>query len=250
MATTPSPAVPVPINHLGRLAGVFFSPKETFAEIVYRPTWIFPVCVMVVIWLALNVVLVRRVDWTEQARKQIEKNRFAAAQIERLAPEQREQAYEQGGQRAKWGRYVRGVIGWPLLVVIVAAIYLGVFKIFGAGDLNFNASMAITAYGCLPLALRELLGILVVSFQDPTAIDPENFLPSNIGALLASTAPLWLIALGASLDLFAIWSLVLRAIGYSLVDPKKISFGKSFGVVFGLYAIIVLIFTGIAAIFS
>jgi hypothetical protein len=53
-----------------------------------------------------------------------------------------------------------------------------------------------------------------------------------------------------SLDLFAIWILILLAIGFSAADPKKLPFGKSLGIAIGLQVCLVAFFTGLAWIFS
>jgi Yip1-like protein len=252
MVTTPAAASEpqAPINHLGRIVGALFSPKATFEDIAKRPTWIAPLLVLTLIWFALNVVLVRRVDWLQVTRDQIEKNRFAASQIERLEPDKREAAYESGARRGKISRYVRGVIGWPLLTLVFGGIYLGTFKLFGGARINFSQSFALVAHAYVPLGLRELIAIPVSLVKDPSAIDPENFLASNVAAFLPGDAPLWQIALGASADLFGLWALVLIAFAFSAADPKKVTFGKASSIAFGVWAVITLFFTGLAWAFS
>ena len=80
MATTPVVAqeAPAPINHFGRLVGVFFSPKETFADIARRPSWIAPVLLMTVLGLVTAFVMNQKVDWRDVASKRIEASPRAA----------------------------------------------------------------------------------------------------------------------------------------------------------------------------
>jgi hypothetical protein len=253
MSTTPvaSPEAPAGMGSFARLVGVFLNPKATLTDIAQRPGWIVPVVVLTVIWLALNIVLVRRVNWVEVSKQQIEKNKFAARQIEQLTPEQRERAYERAAERGKVTRYVRGVIGWPLAIVILGGIYHGLFKLFGGARISsFKVSLSVLAYAYLPSGLRELIAIPVSLFKDPSAIDPENFLASNVAAFMGGDTPLWQLVPTAWLDVFGLWSLVLVAIGYSVIDPKKVSLGKSFAIVFGLSIALILVFTGLASLFS
>jgi hypothetical protein len=100
------------------------------------------------------------------------------------------------------------------------------------------------------MALREILGAVVSLFKDPTAIDPENYLASNPAALLPSDTPAWQIVPLAFLDIFAIWALVLVAIGMTAADPKKLPFGKSLVLAISLHVALMLFFTMIAWAFS
>ena len=64
----------------------------------------------------------------------------------------------------------------------------------GAGALNFKTSRAIVSHAYLPLGLKELLGISILLLKDPSTIDPDNFVASNLAALLPGNAPLWQMA--------------------------------------------------------
>ncbi len=81
-------------------------------------------------------------------------------------------------------------------------------------------------------------------------MDPQNIVASNPAVFLADGAAAWLVTLLGSIDLFSIWVVLLLSVGYSAVNPKKLSFGKAFGAVFGVWLIYVLLRVGIAAAFS
>jgi predicted tellurium resistance membrane protein TerC len=135
MATTtpiPAPEAQASLSPIARITGVFFNPKTTFADIARRPTWIAPMLLLFVIYLGLNLALVNRADWLQVTKDQIEKSKFASRQIEQLPEDQRARAIEQGAARAKIVRYVRGVIGWPLLIVVLTAVYFGAIKLSAA----------------------------------------------------------------------------------------------------------------------
>ncbi len=61
---------------------------------------------------------------------------------------------------------------------------------------------------------------------------------TNAGAFLSDDAPKWQEALLSSFDLFTIWSMILMAIGYSAINPKKISYGKALGTIVLVWAIL------------
>ena len=256
MATTMAPPASSPepqpsLSAVSRMVGVFFSPKPTFADIVRRPSWVAPMMVLLLISIGLSVTLGQRTNWVEVSKDQIAKSKFAARSIDQLSDEQKDRIYEQAAQRSKIIRYVRGLIGWPLLLVVSSAIYLGVFKLIGGARVNYATAFAICSFANLPVGLKELLAIPVNLLKDPNSIDPENFLASNPAAVFAgSDLPTWQMVPLAFLDIFGIWVLVLAAIGFSAADPKKLPFGKALGLAFGIWAFFLVFFTGLAWIFS
>jgi len=254
MATTTAvpPVAPEPqpqMSAISRIVGVFFSPGVAFRDIALRPSWIAPMIVLIVIWFGLCATLVKRADWVDYTKQQIEKNKFAASRIEALPEAQKEAAYEQGAQRSKILQYVRGVIGWPFLILFSAAINFAAFRLIGGVRTNFGTAFAISAFAHLPMSLRELLAIPVTFLKDPQSIDPQNFLASNVAAFLGDSAPVWQLIFFGSLDVFSIWAIILMAIGFSAADPKKAPIGKALGISFGATFSFILLFTMIAWIF-
>jgi hypothetical protein len=254
MATTPVP-VPAPapeakISPIGRIFGVLFSPKATFEDIVRKPSWIPAMVLLVLTGLALNITLANRANWVEVSKEQIAKNKFAARAIDQLDDAKKDQAYQRGATQAKITRYVRGVIGWPLMLLFSALIYFGAYRLIGGARVTYGLSFTICAFAYLPMGIREILGSIVAALKDPNLIDPDNYLASNPAAFLGSDTPMWQMVPLISLDLFAIWILILLAIGFSAADPKKLPFGKSLGIAIGLQVCLVAFFTGLAWIFS
>jgi len=252
MATTPAPVAEpqAKISPLSRILGVLFSPQPTFEDIVRKPSWVAPVIVLMLTGILLNVALGVHTNWSEVSRQQIEKSKFAAAQIDKLPDAQKEQAYDRAAKQAKVIRYVRGVIGWPLLLLFATVIYFGAYRLIGGARVTFGLSFVLIAFAHLPIALKEILGTVVTMLRDPSAIDPENYLASNPAALLGPDTPAWQMVPLAFLDIFAIWALILMAVGFSAADPKKLPFGKSIGIVIGVNLCFLVFFTGLAWIFS
>ncbi len=253
MATTtatPAPEAQPPMSAISRIFGVFFNPKQAFADVARKPSWAAPLAALLLISIGLSVTLAQRADWVEVSKEQIAKNKLASRQIDQLPEDQKERAYAQAATRTKVIRYVRGFIGWPLLLLIVSAVYFGAFKLIGGARTNFAAAFAVTTFAHLPMGLRELIAIPVNFLKDPAAIDPENFLASNPAAILGNDIPSWQTVPLLFLDVFGLWTLLLMAIGFSATDPKKLPFGKSLGIVATISVTFMLFFTMIAWIFS
>jgi hypothetical protein len=250
-AVAPAPGgEPAKIGAMGRVTGVFFSPKETFGDIANKPSWIVPMLILVLCSLALNIVMANKVDWVAVSQQQINKSKFAAKQFENLPEDQKQQAMARQAVIAKYVRYGRGVIGIPLVAIIGTAIYMFAFNVLGGAGLKFKQIFALCAFAHLPLFLKDLLGIPIVFLKDPASINPENVVTSNVAALLGTNAPIWQQALGASIDVFGIWCMILVAIAFTAASPRKLTFGKSLGIVIGVWAFFTLIGVGIASAFS
>ena len=252
MATTtvPAPEAQATISPFGRIIGVFFSPKATFEDIVRKPAWVAPMLLLIVISIGLSITLVRRADWVEVSKEQIAKSKFASRQIDQLSEGQKQAAYEQAAARSKVVRYVRGFIGWPCLLLFSSGLYFGAFKLIGGVRTNYATAFALTTFAHLPMGVRELIAIPVMFLKDPASIDPENFLASNPAAILGSDLATWQMVPLAFLDIFGLWALVLMAVAFSVSDPKKLPFGKSLGIAFGVFFSLMLFFTTLAWVFS
>ena len=252
MATTPVPAVEprAAISPLGRIVGVLFSPKATFEDIVRKPNWAPALVLLFLTGLLLNITLANRANWVEVSKEQISKSKFAARQIDQLDDAKKEQAFQRAATQAKITRYVRGVVGWPVLLLFSGLIYFGAYRLIGGGRVTYALAFTVCAFAYLPMAVREILGAIVSVLKDPNAIDPENYLASNPAAFLGSDAPAWQMVPLLGLDLFTLWILFLIAIGFSAADPKKLPFGKSLGISVGVNVVLIAFFTMVAWIFS
>jgi len=252
MATVSSPVVEpqAAISPFGRIAGVFFSPKATFEDIARKPSWIPPLIALFLTGLVLNLTMANHVNWPEVSRQQIAKSKWAASQIDQLDDAQKAQAYGRAAAQAKITRYIRAVIGWPLMLLVASALYFGAYRLIGGARASFGLAYVIIAFANLPVALKEILGTVVTVLRDPSAIDPENYIASNPAALMSSDAPTWQMIPLAFLDLFTIWAIVLVAVGFSAADPKKLPLGKSLGIAIGVNLSLMLFFTMIAWVFS
>ena len=251
-ATTPPVQAPEPesIGSIGRIFGVFFSPKATFESIVRRPTWVLPLLLIMIVSLGAGATLGRRIGWRALIEQQIQRNTMAQQRLEQLKPEQREQIITQQAKFVPLTVYLGTTLGTAIAMVVIAAIFLGVFNLIGGVQMRFSTSLSIVAHAWMPMVITGLLAILILFLKDPATVDPQNIVASNAAIFLGDGAARWRSVLLGSLDLFSFWVMGLLATGYAAVNRKKLSFATAFAVVFCVWLIYVLGRTGIAAAFS
>src|SRR5215469_1639226 len=245
MATTPVAVEEAPVSAVGRLIGVFFSPKATFEDIAHRPSWILPVAVMMVLGAGVALVMNQKVDWRDIAAKRIEESPRAA----NLSPEQKEQQIAMSAKISPGFAWGIGIC-WPILqAVIVASVMLLAYNVIAGAGARFSTSLGITAHAYFPWILYSLLFILILYLKAPGTVDLDNPIATNVGAFLPDSTPKALMSLAKSIDIFTIWTLLLLSLGFTAVNPKKLK-GKAFGIALAVWAVYAAVKMGGAWIFS
>lgn len=237
----PAPPVSPAPSALGRLAGVLFSPGETFASIARQPTWLAPL----VIWTALSIgvtsVLMPKIDYEKMTRQAME-------QRGQTIPEDRMASIIE--QQKKIG----GVIAWCLAGVapaviglIVAVVIWGSFKAFG-WDTTFRQAFGVTTHAFLPGMVKSPLIIFLITRQE--SVDPRalgDLLRSNLGFLVARDSSKALHSVLQSIDVFTLWSVFLFVVGFAAA--AKIKKGPAAGVIVTLWLLVVAVGAAWSAIF-
>ncbi|HKQ85321.1 MAG TPA: Yip1 family protein [Candidatus Acidoferrales bacterium] len=251
MASTATQAPEESGNSIGRIWGVLFSPKATFAAIAQKPTWLAPVLLSLVVSIALVTVFTNRVGWQRFTERQIALNPSAQARMDQLSPEQRATQIAIVTKITEFATIGIAVTGPFLFTLIFAAIFLGLFKLGYGAQVNLKTSMGVVAYAFVPRILYALVGILVIFLKDPSQVDLQNLLASNPGALLSpETTARWLVVLATQIDFFTFWVMILLAMGYHAANPKKVSTAGAFAGIAGLWLIWVIVIVGFTAAVS
>jgi Yip1 domain len=239
------PEAPGPINHFGRILGVFFSPKATFEDIARRPTWIVPVALMTVLGVATAFFLNQKVDWRDVAAKRIEDSPRSA----NLSAEQKEQQIAMSAKISPVVSYCFGALLPTLGVLVVALVLWLAYNVIGGAGTNFSTSLGVVAHVFSVTLLSGVLFIVILLLKAPGTVDLDNPVATNVGAFLPESTPKALMSLGRSVDLFAVWMLVLLSIGFTAVNPKKLR-GKALSIAIAVWAVWVAVKMGGAWIFS
>jgi hypothetical protein len=251
MATTTS--LPAPdaqsqpaISPIGRVFGVFFSPKATFEDIVRRPSWVVPLVLLTLFSIGVSFAINQRINWREFMAQQIEKNPRSA----NMSAEQKQQQIEGGAKFSPMFTWAIGVCGPILFTLVIALVMWGAYSLLGGANTNFGTSFAITSHAALTGLVSSLLFILVLYLKPPGTVDLENPVATNIAVFLPDDSAKWLVALLKSIDIFTFWTLILLAIGFGATNPKKLRGSKAFTIAFSVWAIYVVCRVGGAWIFS
>ena len=248
MATTPIPApeAQATVSPFGRVLGIFFSPKATFEDIVRKPSWVLPILLTTLLSIISVTALNQRMNWREYIVQQIEKSPRAA----QLSADQKQQQAETGAKFTVGIVYASGFLVPICFALIVGLVMWGAYNLLVGAGAKFSQAFSIVAHAGLVGIVSTPLFLLVLFLKPPGTMDPENPLATNLAALLSEDTAKWLVALCKSFDVFAFWTLILIAIGFSAVNPRKLKGAKSFTIAFSVWAVYVLCRVGWAFIFS
>ncbi len=244
--STPAPEAPAEQNSIARLFGAIFNPKSTFESIVRRPTWLLPIVLGCIVFIAVVAAFGYRGGWESF----MEKQDANSSRVQNMSPEARQSLIEKQVKIAPIFGYVEGVIVPFTSALAVAGVLLGAFTVMGTTKTDFKTSLGIVAFAGTPWLIHGLLGILIVFLKDPSTVDLQNMVASNPGAFLSGDAPKWLAALLGSIDIFSFWNMALLGIGFSATNPKKLSFGKAFGTVLAIWSFFIVLKVAAIAAFS
>jgi hypothetical protein len=224
-------AEPAPegMSEFSRISGVFFEPSKAFADVAQRPRWIVPLVLVIIASLAFVSVVGQRVGWDRTVRLSLENNPRA----EQMTPQQREQAIALGSKFAAVGAYVGPVVFLPIYYLIIAGVLTGIVAGIMSGGVKFKQVFSVVCYAGLPGIIFSVLAIAVVFLKNPDEFNIRNPLAFNPGAFMDPlTTSKFVYSLASSMELFAIWTILLTAIGLKAAAGKKISFaGALFAVV-------------------
>jgi hypothetical protein len=247
MATTiPAPEASAPVSSIGRIIGVLFSPKKTFEDVVRRPTWVLPIVILTILSFAVSTVINQRINWREYVSQQMEKSPSTA----NLPSDQKEQRIDAGAKFSPPFTYAIGLLGPIIFVLLIALVMWGGYNLLGGANTTYGTSMAITSHAFLTSLVSSPLFILILYLRPYGTVDLDNPIATNIGAILPEDAPKWLMALGKSIDIFTLWTLMLLAIGFACTNPRKLKGSKSFSIALGIWGAFVVLRVLGAFIFS
>lgn len=231
-----------------RVSDTFSAPSKTFTDIKNgHRSWWMPFVIFVILGYAFFWVVNTKIGMRQVSENQIHLNPKAEARMAQLTPEQRE-------TQMKWSVYItEGVFyAGPVMLLIfgaiVALVLWGTINLGFGGRATFGSVFSVWMYSMLPSVIKTLLGIVVIfAGVAPESFNIKNFAPTNIGAFLNPIdTNKALYSLATSLDIIAIWSLILMGIGIATVAGVKR--GSGYIAVFGWWVLIVLLGVGMAAV--
>ncbi len=233
------------MSEAGRIAGVFFSPSQTFADVIERPRWYIPVIILSILSIIFITLYSQRFGWEQVVRQQLEESGRAQS----MTAEQLNQAITMGAKIGSVIGYVQSCIGPLIMVLIVGAVLMFIANGILGTKIRFPQMMGIVGYASLTGLVTVPLMILVMFLKNKEDYDIRNPLAFNLGAFLSADSAKWLKALLGSFDLFTFWTMSLIAVGIMVAGGRKMSFGKALGAVLIPWLVWVVLKTAGSALF-
>lgn len=207
------PAVP---GVFARALGIITSPKATFEQVVKAPRWVG------ILFLAaiLSGGSLAAFSLTEKGRAaQID---FQVQQIEKVGMTVTDEMYARLEKQAPYQPYMQivgSVVFFPILVLVVSAIFYAIFNAIMGGTAQFKQVMAVTSHAWIILAVGALfagaLNFARGAIQQSVA---------NLGMLLPMLKEGSFAAnLAGAVDLFQIWFVLTLSIGLGVLYKRKTS---------------------------
>jgi len=249
MATTAlPPQEPAPLSEFQRVINTFIAPSKTFTDLRRSASWWLPFLISAIVSVMFVYAVDQKVGFRKVVENQLEGQPKQAERMEQLPPDQREKSMQQQVKVTRIFSYgfTIFILLWSL---IVAAILFATLKFGFSADFKFKTLFALVIFAGLPGVIKALLAMASVmagvsgdsfTFQNPLATNPGYFVDRMAHPVLA--------AFLTNFDVFMIWTLVLAAIGIPCIS--KIKSGTAYAVVFGWFAVMILLGVGVAAAFA
>lgn len=242
--TSPSAAAPER-SFVQHVVGLLLSPREEFPSILTRPRFWIPLVGWMALGIAFTAFWIQKVEPREFMRNQIQES----GRADKMDPAQLEQVLDRQTGMFKPFAWASTVLAPPILTLLVAAVYLFVFRFFYEGELTMAHSLAVVAWTFFTLALVTTpLILLVMSLKGEWNVNPQDAVQASLAMLLdrqTMSKPLYTLA--SSLDLFSFWIMWLLSTGYG-VATRRTTGSAAAGVV-SVWAVYVLGKVALAAIF-
>lgn len=233
------------MSFLSRVAGVFFSPGETFDDIARKPNILAPLIVGILSTVAFSEVMIAKIGMERIVRAQLEQS----GRISNMTPDQVDQAVAQGAKYGAIFTHFVGLFAVPIVMLIIAAIGLGIVNLIFGAKTKFSTAYSVTCYANMVGVLGTLLGVVMMLFGDPEHFNANAPVPTSLGFFLDqahTSKPLF--ALATSLDLFTFWFLALLGIGFAATTNRKVKSSSVFFAFFAVWVVYVLAKVGLASI--
>lgn len=244
-----APALPSeeqPLSQTERVVDTFVTPTKTFTDLRRSSNWLVPWILMSIVSVGLAFMVDKKLGMEKVAENQLALVPKQAEALDKLPPEKRAQQMQ---VILTWNRVLAYAAPVEILIImaIIAAVLLGSFN-FGLGtELKYNQCLAVSMYASLPTVLKGLIAILIIAMGAGDAFTFQNPIASNLSGLFEPSSH-FLYSVATSLDVFAIWTLILSGIGFSCLT--KVKRGTCLAIVFGWWAILVLGGAAFSAAFS
>jgi hypothetical protein len=234
-----------PLSEGQRLADVFFAPSKTFTDLRRNASWWAPYLIIVITSIAFIYVVDQKVGFPKVVDNIIQLQPKTAEKIDNMPPGQKQQVMQRQATVTKFLSYSIPLVAL-IIYAILAAVLFATIKFAVGADIKYKSLFALIVYTRLPQIFIALLGILsLLAGSSSDGFNIENPIATNAGYFIGPEGSAVLRTLLTPFDVLSLWSLILTAIGISCIS--KVKRGTAFAVVFGWFAVVVIVRVAFAA---
>jgi hypothetical protein len=205
---------------------VFFSPGELFTALREKPVWGWALAIVASL-VALSVTLIPAELWVELSRSQlIERGQEVPPGLESSAGVIR--IFSVAG----------AVIVTPIMMFFLAGIVTFIFSFLMGDEGRYVQYLSVVAHASVISAVGALLLVpLKIAQRDPSVT-------LNLGTFLFFLQEGYLYRVLKLMDLFALWSYAVMAVGVTKISPRRgfasaltvfLLFAVAFALIFGIF---------------
>ena len=225
-----------PKSFFARLGNVYMSPGEAFEEISRAPRLAFPIIVLIIISMVAGFYTAGMIDTNSLMAAQMQQ-----AGAQGATPEQMQAILPTA---IKVILTVISPIGSIIIILIVAGFFR-VACIIATKENTYKDLFTVTVYASVAILIIQTIAIALTYYlKGPGTVSMAN-IGSVVATILASllgndALPKFFMALAQRVEFFAIWKIVLLAIGYSKVTKKmKTATAATWlGIAYGVIALV------------
>lgn len=243
-------------SFFSRLAGTYASPRETFQDVGRWPGVLWPMIALMILGMITTYCTSLKVNLQSMAVEQIVDQQVAQGNMTQQQADQLRERVSSPSIASAIASVVFAGLGSILVVLIAAAVAKLVCSAVLGVENQFKSVFSVSLYVWLAVGIvHAVLFLVILYFKNPADLSVSNInsvVASNLEAMLTGVIgedalPKYLAKLLGWVDIFAIWKIVLLAIGYSVVS-RKLKTSKAATWITVVYVLIALIGSAISSL--
>ena len=222
---------PAQMSEIATLGNIFLEPGRTFEDLRRKPRFILATLLIIVFAVTFQFLFLNKMG-DERIKRSIVEQMDKSPQSQGLSPEEKQ-------QRIDLGMKIQGFVKYVYPVVIIILFLIGTLLYWGGssamgGSATFLGALSVWVYSSFPpLFISTIANISILFLKSADDIEmsegQRGLVHANLGFLLDGKSMPVLTTIVSLFDVFAIWALILAAIGLQKVG--KISKGAAWGIV-------------------
>lgn len=192
-----------------RIIGVFNNPRTAFADIGDQPRWLPPLLIITAINLLSTVASIPKIK--EFSLYTLEQQAQAAPDLAVGA------AADMVVNAAIVGAVLVGLFS-PVFICLLYAGLLKLFNLFAGEPTQFRKFFAVTVYSYFPLLIATVIATGLILVSPATHLEEVS---TSLYLLFPPGSKGFAASLARQIDPFFLWSLVLMALGGSIISKTR-----------------------------